>query len=454
MQNKMHKQAALAAMVAMALGNGPAWAGEDELREEIRLLAQKLEALQKQMAEVKAAPAAAPSAAADPSAPGAFKVSLFGTVDAAYGRQSNIAPAGAAASGSTSKFFNGGWAPSNFGVAGSVGLGEDLSGIFRLDTEFLSATGANLVSFSGQVAPSAYNGSNGTPVLFNRAAFGGLSSSKYGTLTLGRQQTVAVDAVVKVEPSGFVDFFMSSAYGAYNLGNAIYGQALVNTAAGKYSAGVSGNLDSRDNAMIKYTSPTFFGLKVIGGYSPGAVAGDDSAGTKAALGASWDYGPFSVGGSYSEWHPVDVVSSAEKKYRLSNFGIGYKLGALGLRAALGHTVLPAVTLKDASNANVAYSGATAEVYGIGATYAVTPKVNVVASYYSKKYDIATGNQPKVDTIGLAANYEFFKNAKLYALYDNARSRGDNAANQTLGGHKSANALALGFSYGFNADFSR
>ncbi len=40
------------------------------------------------------------------------------------------------------------------------------------------------------------------------------------------------------------------------------------------------------------------------------------------------------------------------------------------------------------------------------------------------------------------------------MFDNARSRGDINANQTLGGHRSANAVAVGFSYGFNADFTR
>jgi hypothetical protein len=69
---------------------------------------------------------------------------------------------------------------------------------------------------------------------------------------------------------------MSSVYGAYNLGNAIYGQALLNTATGRYSAGVSGNLDSRDNAMIKYVSPSLGGARIVAGYSPGGVAGGDS----------------------------------------------------------------------------------------------------------------------------------------------------------------------------------
>lgn len=450
----MKPMAAFVALTATLWG-GTAVAGEAELQAQVQELAKKLEALQKQIAETRAAqqnlqPTTAATAG---STEGRLNLSVFGNVDVGYGRQSNIAAAGAALSGSTSKYFNGGMVPSNVGIAGSLALDNDISAIFRLDTEFLTSTGANLNTFSGQTAPSAYNGTNGNYVLFNRAAFGGIASP-YGTVTLGRQQTVAVDAVVKVEPSGWSNLFYSSAYGAFGLGNAIYGQAPVNTAAGKYSAGVSGNLDSRDNAMLKYTSPVFGGARVIAGYSPGAVAGSDSAGSKLALGATYDIGALSIGGSYTKWDPVDAVTSQSAKYKLSNLGAAYNFGRVTVRVAAGHTSLPAVTLKDATNTNVAYSAATANVVGAGATFALTPKINLIGAYYSKKYDIAAGNQPRVDTLGLGATYELYKSTKLYALFDNASSKGDNGANQVLGGHNSARAIAVGLTYGFNADFSR
>jgi predicted porin len=127
-------------------------------------------------------------------------------------------------------------APTNLAVTGSTDIADGLTALFKVDTEFLTSSGANMLPVSGQIAPSSYNGANGNSVLFNRAAYVGLGS-RYGTVTLGRQQTVAVDAVVKVEPSNYINFFMSSVYGAYNLGNAIYGQALLNTATGRYSAG-------------------------------------------------------------------------------------------------------------------------------------------------------------------------------------------------------------------------
>lgn len=467
MSRNPYRQSVIATALALVCST-PALAGEAELLAQIQELAQKLEALQKQVSEAKttaseakttaseaktAAAAAPGSLQRQPGGPGAFSISLFGTVDAGIGRQSNIAAPTAAAKGDTTKVLNGGMAPSNFGISGALDFGEGYGGIFKLDTEFLTTTGANMLPVSNQIAPSTYNGSNGTTVLFNRAAYGGISSP-YGTVTIGRQQVVAVDAVTKVEPSNYTNFFMSSVYGAYNLGNAIYGQGLVNTAPGKYSAGVSGNLDSRDNAMVKYVSPKLGGFTAILGYSPGAVAGSDSEGSKTAMGFSYDNGPFSVGGSHTQWNPVDVVTNKDAKYRLSNLGVGYRFGPLAVRAALGHTSLPAVTLKDSTNTNVAYSAATADVRGIGATYTASPKVDLVAAYYSKKYEITGGNNPKVDTLGLAATYKIFPNAKLYALYDHARSRGDNNANQTLGGHDSANAVAVGFSYSFNADFSR
>lgn len=449
-----HRARLLALSIAAAFAASPALAGEKELQAQIEALARQLENLQRQMAEQKAeqkAAAATPAPAS--SGPGSFKLNISGNLDAAVGHQGNVATGAAASQGGTTKFFNGGMAPTNLAVTGSTEFGDGLTALFKVDTEFLTSSGANMLPVSGQIAPSSYNGANGGSVLFNRAAYVGLAS-RYGTLNLGRQQTVAVDAVVKVEPSNYTNFFMSSVYGAYNLGNAIYGQGLVNTAAGKYSAGVSGNLDSRDNAMIKYISPNLAGARIVAGYSPGAVAGGDTQGSKAAVGASYDYGNFSIGGSYTEWNPMDVVTNRDVKYRLHNLGVGYRFGPLSVRAALGHTALPAVTLKDSTNTNVAYSAADASVKGIGATYAVTPSVDVTAAYYVKRYDIASGNKPRVDTLGLGATWMLYKNTKLYALFDHASSRGDNAAAQTLGGNGSANAFAVGFSYAFSADMIR
>lgn len=450
-----HRARLLALAIAGAFTAGPVLAGEKELQAQIEDLARRLESLQRQMAEQKAAAAApaAPAAAPASSGPGNFKLTLSGNIDAAVGHQGNVATSSAALQGGTTKFFNGGMAPTNLAVTGSTEFGDGLTALFKVDTEFLTSSGANMLPVSGQIGPSNYNGANGGSVLFNRAAYVGLAG-RYGTVNLGRQQTVAVDAVIKVEPSNYTNFFMSSVYGAYNLGNAIYGQGLVNTAAGKYSAGVSGNLDSRDNAMIKYVSPNLAGARIVAGYSPGAVAGGDSQGSKAAVGASYDYGNFSIGGSYTEWNPMDVVTNRDVKYRLHNLGVGYRFGPLSVRAAMGHTALPAVTLKDSTNTNVAYSAADASVKGIGATYAVTPSVDVTAAYYVKRYDIASGNKPRVDTLGLGATWLLYKNTKLYALFDHASSRGDNQAAQTLGGNGSANAFAVGFSYAFSADMVR
>ncbi|WP_374486040.1 porin [Zoogloea sp.] len=442
-------------IAAACAGSSTAMAGEQELQAQIDLLAKQLQALQTQLAEQKAAPAPAAVASGKEAAsgPGNFRFSVSGTLDAALGSQGNVAPGGAASQGQTTKFFNAGLATSNLAFTGSTELGEGLTALFKLDTELLTSTGANLVSASGQIAPSSYNAGSGSGVVFNRAAYAGLAG-RYGTLTLGRQQTVAVDAVVKVEASNFTNFFMSSAYGAWGLGNAIYGQGLLNTAAGKYSPGVANNLDSRDNAMIKYTSPVIGGARLIAGYSPGAIAGSGSMGTKAALGATYDVGNLSVGGSYTEWHPVDLLTNQDARYRLGNFGVAYRFGDLSLRAAMGHTSLPAVTVKDTTNTNVTYSAADASVKSVGAIYAVNPRLDLLLSYYIKRYDIVDGNKPRVDTLGVGATWLLYKNTKLYALFDNARSRGDNGANQTLGGHSSANAVALGFSHAFNADLLR
>jgi predicted porin len=448
MQSKVRPTAktCIAAAIAAILFNGNAVAADQDLQSQIEELAKKLEVLQRQMQEQ-------PAPSVKSGTPGSFELSLSGTVDVGVAIQGDIAPSNAVLKGNTVKFFNGGLAPSNFRISGSAGIHKDITAIFALDTEFLTSTGALLLPANGMVAPSSYNGLNGSPVLFNRDAYGGIKGS-FGSLTLGRQLTPAVETTVKVDPSGYADFIMSSGYGAFGLGNSIFGLGLVNTAAGRYAPGVSGNLDSRDNGMVKYTSPVMSGLKIIAAYSPGAVAGDSSLGSKGAIGGSYDIGQFSMGGSYTKWKPVDAITSKGANYSVGNFGVGYKFGALTVRAAIGRTSLPSVTLKDPSNTNVTYSDATATVTGIGATYAATKNIDIVAAYYYKKYSIALNNEPAVSTLGLGLMYAVDPSTKIYAIFDEAKSRGDNGLNQTLGGHGSASAFAAGLKYSFDQRWKR
>jgi hypothetical protein len=95
------------------------------------------------------------------SGPGNFKLTVSGNLDAAIGHQGNVATSSAALQGGTTKFFNGGMAPTNLAVTGSTDIADGLTALFKVDTEFLTSSGANMLPVSGQIAPSSYNGANG-----------------------------------------------------------------------------------------------------------------------------------------------------------------------------------------------------------------------------------------------------------------------------------------------------
>jgi hypothetical protein len=52
-------------------------------------------------------------------------------------------------------------APTNLAVTGSTDIADGLTALFKVDTEFLTSSGANMLPVSGQIAPSSYNGANG-----------------------------------------------------------------------------------------------------------------------------------------------------------------------------------------------------------------------------------------------------------------------------------------------------
>ncbi|MFL9943785.1 porin [Paraburkholderia graminis] len=124
---------------------------------------------------------------------------------------------------------------------------------------------------------NGFNVNNGTigqgGLLFGRQAYVGLSSSRLGSLTLGRQYDSIVDYV---------------------------GQVTAADNWGGYISAHPGDLDNfnnsyRANNSIKYTSPTLAGFTFGGVYSLGGVAGDVSRNPVWSVGAGFARGPFSLG---------------------------------------------------------------------------------------------------------------------------------------------------------------
>ena len=225
---------------------------------------------------------------------GDSNVSFYGILDAGVGHVSHTLgfdeyhPVGTnptvgskTATTSATGVFNGGISQTRIGVKGSTAICEDLKGIFVLESAInlnsgnisnaaqgmaLNTSAASAQTFS---ADSAIDGQ-----LFSRAAYIGLSSKSYGTLTIGRHTSMMLDAVPAFDALQGAQLFTPIGYsGAYGGGGATDSSRLDNSL--KYKLNVEG-----------------FNAGVL--YKFGGVAGSTSSRSALEAGLGYEIGGFAV----------------------------------------------------------------------------------------------------------------------------------------------------------------
>jgi predicted porin len=184
-------------------------------------------------------------------------VTLYGTIDTSITYVNH-------ASGSSSLWAlgnssNGNLSGSRWGLKGAEDLGGGLKAIFQLENGFNPSTGG--LAQGGR--------------LFGRQAYVGLTSEQYGALTLGRQYDPLIDLVQGIT----ADNYFGSAFAT------------------------PGDVDNYDNSFrvnsaIKYTTPVWNGLQVVGMYAFGGVAGATGAEQSWSAAVAYNTGPFSLAGGY------------------------------------------------------------------------------------------------------------------------------------------------------------
>jgi len=151
-----------------------------------------------------------------------FGVTLYGTVDVGYTYQNRGTPLNdyfptglqyliqPSNNRSISSLSENGLSQSKIGLRGTREFLEGWAGIFKLETGF------NPLSANLSDALKAITQNNGVPLAnrttqgdssragqpFQGAAYGGVSSPVYGTLTVGRQNGLLLDNVLKYDPMG------------------------------------------------------------------------------------------------------------------------------------------------------------------------------------------------------------------------------------------------------------
>lgn len=340
-------------------------------------------------------------------------VTLYGIVDEGINYNSN--------SGGNPLFnmSSGVLSGSRFGLRGSEDLGGGLKALFNVESGF-DAT-------SGKFSQGG--------LLFGRQAYVGLSNTRWGSATLGRQYDALVDFV--------------GALGAADQW-------------GGYIVAHAGDIDNFNNAFrsnntVKFSSANFGGLSFGGTYSFGGVAGQFTQNQIWSLGAGYSHGPLVLGvgylnartpsnagglmGNNTTTSTASVVSNpiyagflSANTYQVAGAGVAYRFGS----ATVGATYSNIKFMNLRANGNSSFrAGETATFNNaeLNFKYQVTPALLLGAAFdYTKGSSVAGVNRvenPGSDYFqgALAADYFLSKRTDVYVVGVYQKASGTNSRNQ-------------------------
>ena len=403
-----------------------------------------------------ATPIKAPAPVADDSLTW-HGITLYGAVDMGLAYQTHGAPLSNSAGfglayliskNSNRPYF--GAAPnalsaSNIGLKGNEELLPGLSAVFNLQTSFLPTSGrladglGSIVQNNGLplTSQTTFADSSKDGQALNTAAWGGLSSPVYGTLTYGRQNSLTLDGVIAYDPmSGSGAFsvigFQGATAGGGDTENARLDNSLkytVNLGPFRASAAaqLSPNGDGSRNIVQGQVGVDYLGLSLD------AIVGH----TKDAISAA----PLAVGfvptaaqlAQAGSGLVAGTVSDNTSLMLLARYGIGpVKLyaGYENIRFVnptvplpVGSTIIGGYTLGTVSN--VGFPNAKdLQVFWTGAKYAVRSDVDLIAAYYHEQQNsfgaVSCSNTSlatcsgQLDAFSLVVDYRFAKRFDAYA----------------------------------------
>lgn len=311
-------------------------------------------------------------------------VTLYGVADIAVGDANKVTGVQ-----SNTNINNGN---SRIGFRGVEDLGNGLKAEFQLEQAIRLSDGN-----------TGGNGGNGGAT-FARQAWVGLSGN-FGAVRAGRQLTPTYDVVAVYDLTGTANYSPV----ALNFG---------------YGGG------SRDNAMLKYVSPSFAGFKATAGvvfkdnytaYGVNEETGKNNAKGHYDIGLIYENGPLAVAAAYNY---AEVETGWNKKSRVenSNIGASYDFGAFKLAGSYHYN--------DAAAAGYS-AGALPHVtpgvqgYSLGATLplgAFSLTADVVYAKDRNELTPGAGKRDGVDAV-VEAKYALSKRTFVYGVYYRADKKG-------------------------------
>ena len=289
-------------------------------------------------------------------------VTFYGRIDTAIRYSTNQSIAG----DKLLELTSGGASGSRWGVKGSENLGGGMKAVFTLENGFEPDTGK--AAQSGR--------------LFGRQAWVGLSG-KLGTLTVGRHYSPVYNVEFANEPFGWANVYESGfIYDNYSGGN-----RWDNSLFYQYKVGpVSGSLM----------------------YGFGEQAGSNRNGNKLGGSLAYEFGQAAVSAAYQQTHDAQGVAD----HKVWTAGGYYPIGALKLFLSyLNHRS----DLTPQKN----------DVWATGASYAMTPAVELYGGFYYDRQREQDGN--KRTLVGMF-NYKLSKRTNVYLQADYSKVDAGYASN--------------------------
>jgi predicted porin len=337
-------------------------------------------------------------------------VTLYGLVDAGIDYTNNVG--GHAAWQMASGFAQG----SRWGLKGSEDLGGGYRALFQIENGF----NVN----SGTLAQGGR--------MFGRQAYVGLGSTRFGTVTLGRQYDSLVDYLAPTTANG--------SWGVYPFSHPLDNDNTGNT--------------FRVNNTVKYASPEFAGFSFGGTYSFSNDTGF-ARNRQWSVGAQYEQGGLLIGAAFLNANDPGATSGgaiagsgsvgadanfASTRLRIFGAGINYTAGP----ATVGFAYTNSNVTRPTANVGYLFGDETIQPvtgplaggtvtsikyqnFEVNGKYQFTPAFFVGAQYVytTVRYDATTGSaKPKIHSVGLMADYNLSKRTDVYVMGAYQRVAGD------------------------------
>ena len=328
-------------------------------------------------------------------------VTLYGLIDMGIGYTNDVG--GKSNYQMASGFAQG----SRWGLKGTEDLGGGYSALFQIESGFNGASGT--LAQGGRA--------------FGRQAYVGLGSTRFGTVTLGRQYDSLVDYLAPTTANG--------SWGVYP-----FSHPLDNDNTGN---------SFRVNNTVKYASPDFSGFSFGGTYSFSNDTGFANN-RQWSVGAQYENGGLLVAAAFLNADnpgatPGGAIAGAGTVGADANF-VSARLRIFG--AGINYTAGPATVGFAYTNSNISrpsenvgylfgaetiqpvsgpLAGGTVtslkyQNFEVNGKYQVTPSLFVGAQYVytMESYEATTGSvKPKIHSVGLMADYNLSKRTDVYLL---------------------------------------